>query len=194
MNTADHGGEKADDLLAEAIVDDAVRRRRAQGWDRRRALDDVDVASTLSENVGGQVELAAATGEELRGTLTFAGARVVHLEAVAATHWIRADAVVAVAPTSGRLAGPSGTTSADGGGDAGSEAPAAAPPAASDLPLASLLADLVDDDRSVELHLSGGVVLIGVVEAVGRSVVVSDPTGERCVIAPESVLSVTLPA
>ena len=176
MNTADHGGEKADDLLAEAIVDDAVRRRRAQGWDRRRALDDVDVAATLSENVGSQVELVATTGEELRGTLAFADASVVHLEAVGATHWIRADAVVAVAPASGRLAG------------------AASSAVSSDAPLTSLLADLVDDDRSVELHLSGGAVLIGVVEAVGRSVVVSDATGERCVIAPDSVLSVTLPA
>ena len=190
MNTADHGGEKADDLLAEAIVDDAVRRRRAQGWDRRRALDDVDMASTLAANVGAQVELVVASGEELRGTLTFAGARVVHLEAVAATHWIRADAVIAVAPATGRLAGPSEAPP-----------PAAAAPGASavssgapDPPLASLLADLVDDDRSVELRLSGGVVLIGVVEAVGRSVVVSDPTGEHCVVAPDAVISVALPA
>ena len=194
MNTADHGGEKADDLLAEAIVDDAVRRRRARGWDRRRALDDVDVASTLAANVGAQVELAVASGEELRGTLSFVGARVVHLEAVAATHWIRADAVIAVAPASGRIAGPSEAAPPAAAIDVPSDVPSDVSSGAPDPPLASLLADLVDDDRSVELHLSGGVVLIGVVDAVGRAVVVSDPTGERCVVAPDAVISVALPA
>ena len=198
MNTADHGGDKADDLLAEAIVDDAVRRRRARGWDRRRALDDVDEASTLAANVGAQVELAVASGEELRGTLSFVGARVVHLEAVAATHWIRADAVIAVAPASGRIAGPSEAAppaaAVDVPSDVPSDVSSDVSTGAPDPPLASLLADLVDDDRSVELHLSGGVVLIGVVDAVGRAVVVSDPTGERCVVAPDAVISVALPA
>ena len=177
MNSADHGGDTADELLAEAIVDDAVRRRRAEGWGRRRALDDVTVAATLLECVGEQVVALVATGEELRGTVTFAGARVVHLDAVGTVHWIRADAVVAVTPTSGRLAAPAATSAGN----------------ADDPPLTSLLADLLDDERTVELHFVGGATLSGVVSAVGTSLVVADPAGNRSVVDPEAVLSVTLP-
>ncbi len=179
MNTTGHGGDNADDLLADAIVDDAVRRRRAEGWGRRRALDDVDVAATLAECVGEQVVVLVATGEELRATITFAGPLTVHLEAVASTHWVRTDAIVAVTPISGRLAAPSGASLPSG--------------ASGDVPLVSLLADLVDDERSVELHLIGGTVLIGVVAAVGRSVVVSDPAGNSSAVDPDAVRSVTLP-
>ena len=62
------------------------------------------------------------------------------------------------------------------------------------MPLVSLLADLVDDERSVELHLRGGVACFGVVEAVGRAIVLTDPTGTRSVVEPDAVVSVTLPS
>ncbi len=179
VNSADHGGDNADRLLAEAIVDDAVRRRRAANWDRRRALDDVTVGGTLAANVGGTISLVVTTGEELAGTVLLAGTHVVHLEAVGALHWVRADSIVAVTPGSGRLAS---TTSG------------AIPAVLADEPIPSLLADLVDGGRTVELRLDGGAVLRGTIEAVGESIVVADSAGARSVVQADAVVTVALPS
>jgi len=177
VNTADHGGENPDAFLAGAIVDDAVRRRRAERWGRRAALDDVTVVGTLAACVGEEVVTRLATGQEVRGTVTFVGTEVVQIDAVRSVHWIRADAILAVTPSSGRIAALPDTPWA---GDQ------------HDRPLASLLADLVDDGRPVEVHLAGVAAITGMVDAVGASLVLTDSMGHRSVVGLDTVLSVTL--
>ena len=172
VNTGDHGGVNPEDLLAEAIVDDAVRRRRAEGWSRRRALDDVTIAATLLASVGDDVSLHVATGERLHGTVVAAGPGVVVVERNTAEHWIRTDAVIAVTPDTEQLA--SGVSTGDPG------------------ELASLIADQVDSDRTVTVRLTGGMALTGVVTAVGTSLVLTLPDGRRSVVELDAVLSAEL--
>lgn len=171
MNTGDHGGVNPEDLLAEAIVDDAVRRRRADGWARRRALDDVTVDATLRSSVGESVAIVLTTGEQLRGTVLAAGPTVVVIESNESEHWVRADAVVAVTSEAEQLASQVPTTGHEVG-------------------LSSLLADLVDTNRSVTVRVPGAAALVGVVTAVGTSLVLTHPGGRRSVVELDSVLTV----
>lgn len=169
------GPASVEELLADALVEDAVEGRRRERWLRRRLAEEASVAGALSGAVGTQVLVHLLSGQRLRGVVGWVGHDVVELAPAPGTAqrcWVALAAVAGV--------------------EADHPLAAAGPPTA-DRTLAEVLTDLCDSGLTVVVGLLGGSEVSGELTSVGDTLGVRGPGGRRwAYLSPGAVASVSL--
>ena len=139
---------EAEQLLAQARIDEAVEARRRERWMRQRFVESASIAGLLLGAVGRRVGLHLVTGDLTYGTIAWVGIDVVEVEGAHSPRWIALAAI-------------------DGVESLESLAGSGPPPDPGSATFSEVLVDLVAERTAVCITLRSGFKVGGELRSVG---------------------------